>query len=201
SEAPKSLEPSAEAEAAASAQSNKLSVKNERDAADKPGRENGPVAARELPQEDKSPRRAPPAVSALPSVSGVEISTPNVISRDASSDTRPAEPPPSIQPAKREESPAPKIIRRSGDVLQNSAISRVRPVYPEAARSARVSGPVTVEVTVDEEGNVIAARAISGPDPLKDAAVNAARGWKWMPARVDRTRVKVVGTITLNFQR
>jgi protein TonB len=93
------------------------------------------------------------------------------------------------------------MIRRSGDVLQNSAISRIRPIYPEAARSAHVKGPVTVEVTVDEEGNVIAARAISGPDLLKDAAVTAARGWKWMPTRMDRARVKVVGTITLNFQR
>ncbi|HEX8087627.1 MAG TPA: TonB family protein, partial [Blastocatellia bacterium] len=190
-----------ESEAAISAQSNKLAVKDEREPTDKPAGEIGPVARRELPQQVKSPALIPPAPAPIVSAPGVESGARNAESREASSEARPAEPSASVQPPRREEPPAPKIIRRSGDVLQNSAISRVRPIYPEAARSAHVSGPVTVEVTLDEEGNVIAARAISGPDPLKGAAVDAARGWKWMPTRIDRARVKVVGTITLNFQR
>src|SRR6266571_2040646 len=81
-------------------------------------------------------------------------------------------PPPPIQ---REEPP--KIIRKSGGVLQGSATRRFEPAYPPLAKAARVSGAVVVEVTVDEEGNVMAARAISGHPLLKDAAVEAARGW------------------------
>jgi len=71
----------------------------------------------------------------------------------------------------------PKIIRKSGGVLQGSATRRVEPGYPPLAKAARVSGAVVVEVTIDEEGNVMAARAISGHPLLKDAAVAAARGW------------------------
>jgi TonB family protein len=176
-------------------------VKNEPEVINKAPKEIESLAAAERPRQVKTPALMPPVASTIPGVSDVENSRPSPVSGNISSGAQQAEPVPATQPSRREEPPAPKMIRRSGDVLQNSAINRVRPIYPEAARSARVSGPVTVEVTVDEEGNVVAAHAISGPDLLKDAAVDAARRWKWMPARMDRTRVKVVGTITLNFQR
>jgi TonB family protein len=163
------------------------------------------AASKNLPEQAKSHVLKPPVVSTVSSADHREPNTPGLTDRvelgNAQPAEQPTEPPPATQSPKREEPPVPRMVRRSGDVLQNSAISRVRPAYPEAARSARITGPVTVEVTVDEEGNVIAARAISGPDALKEAAVNAARGWKWMPTRIDRMRVKVVGTITLNFQR
>lgn len=93
----------------------------------------------------------------------------------------------------------PKLIRKSGDVLQGSAIRRVEPVYPPLAKAAQISGSVVVEVTIDEAGNVMNARAISGHPLLKDAAVTAARGWKFQPTRLSGTPVKVIGTITFNF--
>jgi TonB family protein len=47
---------------------------------------------------------------------------------------------------------------------------------------------------------VIAARAISGHPLLKDAAVTAARQWQFAPTTVEDKPVKVVGTVTFNFQ-
>ncbi|MFL6276260.1 MAG: TonB family protein [Blastocatellia bacterium] len=93
----------------------------------------------------------------------------------------------------------PKIIRKSGGVLQGSATRRVEPAYPPLAKTARVSGAVVVEVTVDEAGNVTSARAISGHPLLKPAAEAAARGWKFTPMMLQSTPVKVIGTITFNF--
>ena len=93
----------------------------------------------------------------------------------------------------------PKIIRKSGGVLQGSATKRVEPVYPPLAKAARVSGAVVVEVTVDEDGNVISARAMSGHPLLKDAAVAAARQWTFAPHKLSGVPVKVIGTITFNF--
>src|SRR5437588_4503997 len=93
----------------------------------------------------------------------------------------------------------PKIIRKAGGVLQGSAIQRVEPVYPPLAKAALVSGSVVVEVTIDEAGNVMTARAISGHPLLKDAAVTAARGWKFSPTQLSGTPVKVIGSITFNF--
>lgn len=95
--------------------------------------------------------------------------------------------------------PRPTIIRRSGGILQGSAIRRAEPQYPPLAKAARISGSVVIEVTVDEEGDVILARSVSGHPLLKTSAENAARGWKFSPTLLEGTPVKVIGTITFNF--
>ena len=95
---------------------------------------------------------------------------------------------------------APKLIRKSGGVLQASAVRRVEPVYPPLAKAAQVSGSVVVEVTVDETGAVSEARALSGHPLLKDPAVAAARGWRFTPTKLEGVPVKVIGTITFNFE-
>lgn len=94
---------------------------------------------------------------------------------------------------------APIIIRKAGGVLQGSAIKRVEPRYPPEARAARISGSVVVEVTVDEAGKVFQARTISGPPELREASVGAARGWEFSRTTLSKVPVKVIGTITFNF--
>jgi protein TonB len=91
------------------------------------------------------------------------------------------------------------MIRKSGGVLSGEAVRRTQPPYPPLAKAARVSGAVVVEITIDEDGNVISARAMSGHPLLKDAAVAAARGWKFRPTLLSGQPVKVIGTITFNF--
>jgi TonB family protein len=102
--------------------------------------------------------------------------------------------------AQQDKPESPKIIRKSGGVLQGSVTRRVEPAYPPLAKTARVSGAVVVEVTVDEEGKVISARSVSGHPLLKAAAETAARGWEFKPTLLQGTPVKVIGTITFNFQ-
>jgi TonB family protein len=93
----------------------------------------------------------------------------------------------------------PLVIRKSGGSLQGSAVKRIEPVYPPQAKAAKVSGPVLVELTVDEQGGVIAAKALSGHPLLKDSAVSAAKERKFKPTTLSGVPVKVVGTITFNF--
>jgi TonB family protein len=83
--------------------------------------------------------------------------------------------------------------------MQASAVSRVDPVYPPQAAAARVAGSVFVEVTVDESGTVTAARAVSGHPLLKDAAVEAARGWSFTPTVLQGKPVRVIGTLRFTF--
>src|SRR5262249_38967129 len=92
-----------------------------------------------------------------------------------------------------------KLIRKSGEVFSASATRRVEPAMPPLARAAKISGTVVVEVTVDESGAVIAARAISGHPLLKAAAIEAAQRWQFTPTMLSGTPVKVVGSITFNF--
>jgi len=86
-----------------------------------------------------------------------------------------------------------------GGVLNGKAVNLPAPEYPAIARSARASGSVTVAITVDEEGNVVAAKAVSGHPLLQAAAVSAAREAKFTPTRLEGEPVRVSGVIVYNF--
>lgn len=108
---------------------------------------------------------------------------------------------------------APKMIR--GGVLNGKAVRLPVPAYPEAARADNAGGPVSVEVTIDEEGNVIEAKALSiftvtADDgslvetkrvhpALREAAEQAAREAKFSPTKLSGQPIKVKGTIAYNF--
>ena len=91
----------------------------------------------------------------------------------------------------------PRSIR--GGTLNGKAIELPRPVYPSDAREAKVGGTVSVQVTVDEGGNVISAEAISGDERLRAAAVDAARRARFSQTLLNGEPVKVAGVITYNF--
>ncbi|MDQ4122904.1 MAG: TonB family protein [Acidobacteriota bacterium] len=91
----------------------------------------------------------------------------------------------------------PKTIRVG--VLNGKATSLVKPAYPPAAKAVNASGAVNVQVTIDEEGNVAEATAISGHPLLRAAAVEAARTSKFSPTLLSGQPVKVTGIIVYNF--
>jgi protein TonB len=57
-----------------------------------------------------------------------------------------------------------------------------------------------VQVLVDEKGNVVTAKAISGHPLLQASAVAAARGAKFTPTLLNGKAVKVRGVINYNFE-
>ena len=87
----------------------------------------------------------------------------------------------------------------SGGVLNGKAIHLVQPTYPAMARTAHVSGQVSVQVLIDENGNVVSAHASSGHPLLQPAAVAAARASKFTPTKLSGQPVKVNGVIIYNF--
>ena len=87
----------------------------------------------------------------------------------------------------------------SGGILNGKAVSLPNPSYPEIARAAQVSGSVQVQVTIDEEGNVVEARAVSGHPLLQAASVEAARMAKFSPTRLSGEPVRVNGVVVYNF--
>ena len=83
--------------------------------------------------------------------------------------------------------------------MNGRAVSLTKPVYPASAKQMRASGQVPVQITVDESGRVISAKATSGHPLLRQAAENAARSSRFNPATVSGQTVKSVGTVVYNF--
>src|SRR5882762_8475162 len=87
----------------------------------------------------------------------------------------------------------------SGGVLNGKATALPRPDYPDAARQSKAAGTVTVQVTVDEQGFVVDAKAVNGDAMLYDAAEAAARKAKFAPAVYNGRHVKVIGVLNYTF--
>jgi protein TonB len=86
-----------------------------------------------------------------------------------------------------------------GGVLNGKAFSKPAPVYPQAAKTAGVSGTVVVQIGVEEDGCVSKAQAVSGPALLRAAAEEAARQARFTPTMLSGDPVRVTGVITYNF--
>ena len=98
--------------------------------------------------------------------------------------------------------PAPVKVLGAVEVgaLDEKALSKPAPPYPAVARAARAAGRVVVQVTVDEEGRVILAAAQSGHPLLRAAAEAAARKARFAPTVRGGKPVKVIGTLTYDFE-
>jgi TonB family protein len=98
-------------------------------------------------------------------------------------------------------SPGPKPILKpvSGGVLNGTAVALPAPLYPDAAKRMRTQGVVTVDVVLDETGKVVSANASSGPQILRDAAVQAALKARFSPTKLSGQPVKVSGVINYKF--
>ena len=109
------------------------------------------------------------------------------------------DPEPAVRPTPAPTPERKKEIRVSPGVLSGKMIYKPTPAYPAIAKAARVSGPVNVEVLIDEQGNVVSARAVGGQTLLRVAAEQAARQARFSPTKLGDQPVKVSGVITFNF--
>jgi TonB family protein len=83
--------------------------------------------------------------------------------------------------------------------LIEKATQKINPSYPQNAKTARITGVVTVYVEVDQAGGVSNVQTTSGPLLLRQAAADAARRWKFRPTVVGGQPVRVAGYINFNF--
>jgi TonB family protein len=75
------------------------------------------------------------------------------------------------------------------DDLVRRAKTRVQPIYPELASKMRISGTVKIEVTVAPNGTVKEAHVVGGHPVLANAALDAAKKWRFEPAPGDSTGI------------
>jgi protein TonB len=80
-----------------------------------------------------------------------------------------------------------------------AVLRRVDPAYPEFARRARIQGPVVLLLTVDERGHPTQVQVLQGHPVFHEVALQAARQWRFEPARMDGRTVAASFRLTLNF--
>lgn len=75
------------------------------------------------------------------------------------------------------------------DELLRRARSKVQPAYPDLARKMNIAGTVKIEVVVAPNGTVKDARVVGGHPLLANAALDAARQWRFEPAGGESTGI------------
>ncbi|MCC7306677.1 MAG: energy transducer TonB [Acidobacteria bacterium] len=93
----------------------------------------------------------------------------------------------------------PRMKQISGGVLNGKAILLERPFYPAEARKNRDGGTVSVQVMIDEDGNVVRAGAVNGAPTLQWVSRDAACRSKFSRTTLKGVPVKVFGVKTHNY--
>jgi TonB family protein len=84
-------------------------------------------------------------------------------------------------------------------VVKGELIEAPQPVYPEEAKKQKIEGLVAVGIVIGHDGNVVSAKAKSGPEALYAASEQAAFRARFKPSTKDGQPVKVYGVMTYNF--
>ncbi len=103
--------------------------------------------------------------------------------------------------------PAARTATRAGTVrptaigiMAGNVVYSPAPPYPADASAAHVQGEVRVQAQIDRDGNVTAARVVSGPPLLRDAARDAVEHWRYRPYMASGRPAPATAVAVLEFQ-
>jgi TonB family protein len=131
-----------------------------------------------VPPDPKRPDIRPPRIRDVKDLTVVEL--PPAEHTPGEGEVTPA---PGAEVAAEPEIEAP-VAAPPGIVQEAALLSRVDPVFPAAARRARVSGMVVLDVLIGAEGRVEEVEVQRGlPMGLSEAAVEAVKRWQYRPAQ------------------
>jgi protein TonB len=89
----------------------------------------------------------------------------------------------------------------SQGVTEGKLLKKVMPSYPQMARNAGVSGDVVLSAKIGTDGLLHDVKVISGSPLLRQAAVDAAKQWRYSPYKLGGQPVETDTRITINFHR
>ena len=87
-----------------------------------------------------------------------------------------------------------------GNITEPQKISGPNPLYPEAARRARIQGVVVLECTIGKDGRVQRVKVLRGlPLGLTESAEDAVRKWRFQASTLNGKPVEVLYILTVRF--
>ena len=94
---------------------------------------------------------------------------------------------------------APQKDQASSGTVAAVLLKEVPPRYPLQARQARVEGTVVLEGIIGIDGKLQNLRAVRGDARLVQAAIDAAKQWRYKPSLLHGQPAESVTQITVNF--
>lgn len=91
-------------------------------------------------------------------------------------------------------------LPQSRGVIEGKLIRKVLPQYPEMARRAGVGGDVVLSALIGTDGKLKNIRVVSGSPLLREAAISAARQWRYSPYLLGGKPVETDTHITVSFK-
>ena len=91
----------------------------------------------------------------------------------------------------------PKLIHVKSEF--DKPIFQVRPVYPEEAKAARISGSVVLHVIIDKQGMPAHINILKGARELQKSAIDAVQQWRWQPYLLNGEPIEVETDITVVY--
>lgn len=112
-----------------------------------------------------------------------------------------APPPPPPSPVQNEVKAAtPQRIRLGGNLQAAKLLHQVTPAYPVLAKAGRVQGVVQLNAVIGKDGMVQEITLISGHPLLVEAAIQAARQFRYRPTYLNGLAVEVDTVINVQFR-
>ena len=91
------------------------------------------------------------------------------------------------------------VIRVGGYIQANNLVTKVTPLYPPAAKEARIQGTVKFTAYISKDGHIQNLELVSGHPLLAAAAEEAVKQWVYRPTLLNGEPVEVVTQIDVNF--
>lgn len=95
--------------------------------------------------------------------------------------------------------PVKRIVRIGGNLKPPKQIFAPQPEYPVIAKQAHIQGTVLIDAVIDDRGNVVQARVLSGPPLLIPAALQAVTQWKYQPTVLNGEPISVAMHVEVHF--
>lgn len=96
-------------------------------------------------------------------------------------------------------SASPSRLKVDSGTMAGAVLTHVHPIYPEAAKKAKIQGPVVLHAVVGKDGSVQNLTVVSGPPELQPSTLDAVRQWTYKPFLLNGDPVEVETTVTVTY--
>jgi TonB family protein len=100
-------------------------------------------------------------------------------------------------PTAQNEHPNPKSVHVKAESMK--IVTNAYPVYPPAAKAARIQGSVILDATIGKDGVPEHLAIQKGPRELQQSALDAVRQWRWQPYLLNGEPIEVQTTVTVVY--